>query len=285
MLKSVIGIDISTPIRLTDDGAVEQPPGVVAVIVPPAQSSTDTNTISPQSLIVAQPMQPSESFHSVQGEVDLGPEYFSAVQEAVSTRPEILESEAQISAARKGMILARRSLNPSLALSANYAYQPNAAGFTPRNIGSVVLSFSVPFYDGGLASARREEAQGTLSAAEVGRRNAVDTVTLDVQQAYVNLVQARARVQVAEVQFAQAEEAFRLARVRYNEGETATAGISPQLEVSNSQNSLTNAESNRLNALYDYNVARTQLDRAIGRYSYGPGSGFMVKPSSKQTGS
>ena len=40
------------------------------------------------------------------------------------------------------------------------------------------------------------------------------------------------------------------------------------MELSNAQISLTQAESNRVNALYDYNVARAQLDHAMGRYAF-----------------
>ncbi|MGG2329574.1 TolC family protein, partial [Salmonella enterica] len=76
------------------------------------------------------------------------------------------------------------------------------------------------------------------------------------------LVQARERVQVANVGLAQAREAFRLARLRASAGVTATPQASPELELSNAQTTLTQAETNRVTALYDYNIARSQLDRA-----------------------
>jgi outer membrane protein TolC len=105
---------------------------------------------------------------------------------------------------------------------------------------------------------------------------------LDVQQAYITLVQARDRVQVTNVGVAQAQESYRLARVRYNAGVSQQVGVSPELEVSNAQTTLTQAESNRVNALYDYNSARAQLDRALGRYSYtrtGPGYSAPPRPA------
>ena len=39
-----------------------------------------------------------------------------------------------------------------------------------------------------------------------------------------------------------------------------------------------------MNALYDYNGARTALDRAVGRYSYGSGAGYAAPPSERETG-
>ncbi|RYG87114.1 TolC family protein, partial [bacterium] len=86
---------------------------------------------------------------------------------------------------------------------------------------------------------------------------------------YVNLSQARERVRVVNVGVAQAREAFRLARLRAIAGVSASPQVSPQLELSNAQATLTQAESNRVNALYDFNVARSALDRATGRFSYG----------------
>jgi outer membrane protein TolC len=87
---------------------------------------------------------------------------------------------------------------------------------------------------------------------------------------------------LAEV--AQAREAYRLAQVRYSAGVTQTPSVSPQLELNNAEVSLITAETNHLNALYDYNVGRSQLDRAVGRYSYGMGAGFTSPPGPKVTG-
>jgi outer membrane protein TolC len=202
----------------------------------------------------------------------------SAVKEAVDTRPEILESDAQIAAAQKGILYARRSQLPSLGLQLQYIYQPDATIFTRPHQALATLMVNVPLYDGGVGAARVQQAQADIESAKTARRTAEDGVTLDVQQAYVALVQSRDRVQVTEAEVAQAKEAFRLARVRYEAGVSQTPTVSPQLELSNAQSALTQAETNRLNALYDYNVARSQLDRSIGRFSYGVGPGFITPP-------
>lgn len=300
-LKNVMGVDVSTPIRISDAGAVEEPPGVQPVhftlpAPPPLNLSPTPNpantppaptnlpTPNPTAAINTLPQVTVADAHVAQDAVDLGPEYTSAVQEAVQTRPEVLESEAQISAAQRGIYYARRTQLPSLSLSAGYMYQPNAGAFTLPHEASLGVNLNIPIFDAGLARARVQEARAGVATAEVSRRTAVDQVTLDVQQAYVNLIQARDRVQVTDVELAQAQEAFRLAQVRYNAGVSQTTGVSPQLELSNTQTTLTQAETNRLNALYDYNVARSQLDRAIGRYSYGYGAGYPGVPSPKTTG-
>jgi outer membrane protein TolC len=97
------------------------------------------------------------------------------------------------------------------------------------------------------------------------------------------LVEARDQIVVARQALDQARAAFDLARIRYNTGVSSQAGISPLLEVSDAQAALTLAEQNQVNALYDYNAARVQLDRSAGRLAYvqnGPGFTEAPKPSS-----
>lgn len=262
-LKQAIGIDVSTPISVIDSGAVDDPGSSSPAPAPPRD----------------------ETVHVARNEVDLGPDYDAAVTEAVQNRPEVLEGNAAIAAAEKGVTYARRSLYPQFSVGVGYNVQPYFAGFTPANLASIQLNFSIPIYEGGLAKARVREARAAVAQAEVDRRTTVDQVTLDVQQAYVNQVQARERVRVATLGVEQAREAFRLAQLRSRAGVSAIPQQSPQIELSNAQVSLTQAENNRVNALYDYNVARAALDRARGRYSYGrEGGGFAQTPTVKETG-
>ena len=261
-LKNTIGIDVSTPITIVDTGAVDDPGNA-------APEPTEART---------------ESYGKADDEVPLGAEYQAAVQEAIRTRPEILEGNASVAAAQKGVVYARRSALPQFSIGVGYNVQPYYAGFTPANLGSIQLNFSIPVYDGGVAKARERQARATVAQAQIDRRTSVDNVTLDVQQAYVNAAQAKERVRVASFGVAQAEEAFRLAQLRAQAGVSAAPQQSPQLELSNAQNALTQARTNRVNALYDYNIARSALDRARGRYSYGEGLGYAQPPTAKETG-
>ena len=56
----------------------------------------------------------------------------------------------------------------------------------------------------------------------------------------------------------QAQEGLRIANVRF------TAGVSTNLEVITAQAALSQAEANRIQALFSVNVARAQLERATG---------------------
>ena len=315
-LKNTIGINLRTRLRVSDQNAIDYPPGVLPPTVPPvgadgrptgaagtpgAPANPITPPVTTPPLDTPQPVPAptlpgvpnapgtpggtlpplvSPAAGIVEDTFDFGPEYDTLLQEALRTRPEILEGDAQIAAAQRGIRYARRSQLPSLNLSLSDSYQPDPAAFARQNVGSIALGVSVPIFDGGLARERVREARGVEATAVVNRRQSTDQVQVDVQQAYIALVQARSRVAVSNVGLAQAREAFRLARVRYNAGVSQQTGISPQIELSNAQTTLATAQSNQINALYDYNVARAQVDRAAGRFSFTAAApGYPAPPS------
>jgi outer membrane protein len=288
-LNNTLGLDINAPISITATGAVETPPGVdpPSAFVPPTapENIPEGNDASPVETTPRQPavVQPPAV---VTDPIKLGTDFNGVVQEAVGLRPEILEGDANIAAARKGIQLARRSLLPTVGVTSGYNYAPNAGGFSPQTtFGQAGFSVNFPLFDGGVARAREREARADVSTAETNRRQSVDLVVLEVRQAYLNLLQARDRVAVANRALAQAREAYRLARVRFEAGVSQAQGVSPLLELSDAQNALTQAENNQVNALYDYNNNRSRLDKAIGRYAFvANGPGYPAPPSAKTLG-
>jgi outer membrane protein len=295
-LNLAMGIDVTTPLHITEAGAVEQPPGVAPPTAPPI---TPTTQVTPGAAAPESPtaVAPSVGGPAMQGlsaqraddviadALKLGPEFQKALQEALQTRPEILEADTQIAAAKKGILIARRSSLPSLSVSVGYFDVRNQTGTTRIDEPQALIGLNIPLEDAGLARARVQQARADVSNAVTNRRQQTDLVTLDVQQAYLNLVQARDQVAVASQALALARAGFQIARVRYNAGVGSRAGISPILEVSDAQAALTLAEQNQVNALYDYNGARAQLDRSVGRFAFVPNApGYGTVPSAKVVG-
>lgn len=290
-LNNMMGLDILTPLKLDETGATELPPGISPLEKNPPTLLPEPNPIAMPNVQAGPSMEvPSASARNAQGpsgvqpeansgpsSEELGPEFQSVLKEALATRPEILEADANIAAAQRGIQLARSSELPTVGLSAGYYNLRNSTGTTRIDDMRAFASISIPLFDGGLARSRTREARATVASAQTSRRQALDQVTLDIQQAYLNLIQTRDEVAVAIQGLTQARQGFALARVRYTAGVSARAGISPLLEVSDAQAALTLAESNQVNALYDYNNARAQLDRAVGRFAYVPnGPGYIT---------
>ena len=295
-LNNTIGINVNTPLQLTTRDAVEALPGAAAA-EPLNLASGIRPTLPPENNLNGQPgktlgdqgaadaLQAQEFV--VSNPIALGADYESVLKEALGKRAEILREDANIAAARKGITIARSGLLPSLSVGYNLNYAPDGGALSGQALtGYAGLTLTIPLYDSGATRGKVTQARSQLATAETNRREQVDTVTLEVRQAYLNLQQALEAISTARQELAQADESYRLARLRYSAGVTSQVGVSPIIELSNAQQALTQAQSDYVNALYDYNNDRSALDKAVGRYSYTSGPlGFPSPPSSRTVGS
>jgi outer membrane protein TolC len=122
----------------------------------------------------------------------------------------------------------------------------------------VTLSATMTLFDGNLTAERIREAQARadqLRATEAQLRQAVE---LEVRRAMLNYASAAEELISADKTIEQAQEGFRIANVRF------AAGVSTNLEVVQAQAALSQAEANRIQALFNVNIARAQLERAAG---------------------
>lgn len=207
-------------------------------------------------------------------------DFNSEVAEAYRTRPEILQADANIRAAEKGVVLAQRSSMPTVGVGFNATFNPNPGGFSSNTLTwGPSVSVNLPLFDQGLARARTQQAKAGLDTARIAKQTTQDTVALQVRQAYLNLQNALDRLNVTTAALTEAQEQYRLAQVRFRAGVTATPGQSPLLEISDAQAALTQAQQNQVTAQYDVAAARAALDRAIGRYSFTGGGGTPGLPA------
>jgi outer membrane protein len=120
---------------------------------------------------------------------------------------------------------------------------------------------SMPIWDSGAIAGQVIQQRALLFEVKNTYDDDVRQVELEIQQAYSNLRQFREQVQSQEKNVEQADEALRLAKARLDAG----AGV--QLDVLNAQVQLLTAQSTRLQALFGYNSALAEFDRATGAQS------------------
>ena len=101
-----------------------------------------------------------------------------------------------------------------------------------------------------------KQAKAVLEESKITLDDAARQVELEVQQQYSNLIQSAELIQATEENVGQAEEALRLASARLS------AGAGTQLEVLDARVQVTQAQSTRLQALFTYNAAAAEFDRA-----------------------
>ena len=113
-------------------------------------------------------------------------------------------------------------------------------------------------FDNGATSASVHNAEAGLVQAQENLRNQDDTIKLDVRTALLNLQAAEKNIATTETAVLQAEEDLKIANVRY------AAGVGTNLDVMDATEKMTSARTNYNNALYNYNVYKAALDKAMG---------------------
>ena len=84
-------------------------------------------------------------------------------------------------------------------------------------------------------------------------------VALELKQAYFDVQQAKRKIAVTEDAVEAADEDLRLNKEKYS------VGAGTMLDLINAQVSYTSAQSDRIQALYDYKYAIARLQKAMGR--------------------
>ncbi|MBR4846606.1 MAG: TolC family protein, partial [Phascolarctobacterium sp.] len=123
---------------------------------------------------------------------------------------------------------------------------------------TVGVQASLTIFDTGVTRSKAHAAKANYFSAEESYRDTVDAVMLDVRSQYLNLREAEKRISTTEVAVSQAEEDYRIAQLRYQ------AGVGTNTDVLDAQVALTDAQTNYLQSVYDYNISKTNLETAIG---------------------
>jgi outer membrane protein TolC len=185
-----------------------------------------------------------------------------ALGEAFRTRPEVYGAEWARRVAQARLSQERKGNYPELNLSASFNFQPDQVGLAAETkTWSILANITLPLWDGGITRARVRQARADISSAQARIDAARDRVTEEVRTSLVDLEEATERRRAATANTTQAREALRIAQVRY------TAGLAPNVEVTDAQVALTQARSNEVNAAYDYLASLANLNRGLGRYA------------------
>jgi outer membrane protein len=97
-----------------------------------------------------------------------------------------------------------------------------------------------------------------VQQAEIALEQAVQAAALDVERALRNLASARQRIQGQEQTVRTAQTAYEFA------SERLSMGVATQIDVRLASTQLDQAQLAYLQAIYDYLVARSDLQRAVG---------------------
>lgn len=216
------------------------------------------------------PMRPDGIPLEAVGELRYEPREVTLAQAIVlakERRPFLRQQKALVLGNAEQVRVARSGFFPQINATAGSEMRSSALSDNIRNVSSgYVLGATGTWaiWDWGATYGLMKQAEAVLEQSKIALDDANRQVELEVQQQDSNLRQSREVIRATEKSVEQADEALRLASARLN------AGAGTQLEVLDARTQLTQAGSNRLQALYAYNVAVAEWDRVTAsevRYS------------------
>lgn len=180
-----------------------------------------------------------------------------AIALARESRPELKQAEIKVEQMNQTIKLAQKSYFPTLSLEGQYqrggrSWNSNY-GF---NIGGY-LTF--PAVNAMLVRNEIREAKYLYDKELANAKNTQYSIYLEIQKAYLKLDEKRNQMPVTILQLKQARENYNLSFGMYKVGETSP------IELKDAEITYENAQLTYYSALYDYNTAKAELEKAIGR--------------------
>lgn len=229
------------------------------------------------------------------------PDSSSLLDTALKNRPDLRQLESQIEASDAGVSAAKASRYPTIGAQVNLQKNFNSTtqdSFTSINNTSylsggnvnlqtgdlnfryrdtTVVSFSpertyesrpfswqaaarlsLPIFDGLNAHGRIQQRSAEADIQRRNLRQKRTDVALEVRQAWLGLQEARQRTRVANDEIAYATESYELNKEKYR------LGSSTLLDLTTAEAELTRSRSDVVDAAVGLQLARAQLDRALG---------------------
>jgi outer membrane protein TolC len=179
-----------------------------------------------------------------------------------------LERRSELGSLRKGQALRAEDI-----VNAKAGYKPAVEAFAGYDVHNSMLHSDLSYelngwitgvqvtwniFDGFLTHGRVKEATARYDRAGIDLDDAGRRIELEVRTARSNFIEAQDVLESQKKVVEEALEALRLARSR------SDAGTGTQLDVLSAQTALTEARTTEIQALHDYAVARSRLERAVG---------------------
>jgi outer membrane protein TolC len=179
-----------------------------------------------------------------------------ALDRAYRARPDLQSLIVKRKAAEKNIDLQMTGYYP--VLTGNAAYNVGGRDFPLGNGWTVGAAISVPIFNGFITKKQVEEAKANLNVFRANEESLKQSILLDVRQSSLNLNDAEQSIVTAELTVKQATENWEIANGRY------AAGVGNPIEVTDAEVTLTNAKTSHIQALYNYKIAKANLERAMG---------------------
>jgi len=180
-----------------------------------------------------------------------------ALEKAYAMRADLQAATSRVRAAERERSAAKGEGLPSLGVSGDYGWIGNSAA-SALGTYSVSANVRVPLFEGGKVQAKVQQADAKLKQAEAALADTKARVYYEVQATLLDLGATEERVRVATSALDLAEQALTQARDRFG------AGVAGNIDVTQAQEAVARAAEDRIESLYEHNVSKAALARALG---------------------
>ncbi len=185
-------------------------------------------------------------------------------ERAANNNSDIRQLDLNIVSLKNNLRMVNSQHLPSLSAFGQYSYQTQAEDFKFADynwVGSaaVGLQLSIPIFNGRTVVNKAKQLKISLQELELQKQYASDGINLQIQSAINSMKAAQEQLLVNKDAISQAERGYEIAKVRY---QTGTGTI---LELNDSELSMTQANLNYQQSLYDFLTAQTNLEKVLGK--------------------
>ena len=186
-----------------------------------------------------------------------------AIRIALDNRPEFQEIQAQLKQQEWTLTLAKLQRWPRLNADVDYNvnldnYLRERQNFSDFRSWSAGISLNFTLFDGGILGNRVKELNLQLEQRREDASDLERSVALDVRQAYLTLKRNEATVDISKTQVTNAQLSLDVIQGRFEVDKAIL------LELLNAQTEYARVLTNQVNAFYDYKIAQTRLQDAMG---------------------
>lgn len=181
----------------------------------------------------------------------------TAVKQAEAARSDLKALREQVAAAERARKAATAERYPVVGFSGDYG----DIGVNPSHshgTGDATGTLDAPVFEEARLRGDAKQAQAQLDQEKARLSDLEGQISADVRDSILDIQAAEKQVQVSESNVALAREALTEAQERYK------AGVDNNLAVSQALAALAQADNQYVDSLYEHNVAKLSLARALG---------------------
>ncbi len=181
----------------------------------------------------------------------------AAAKAAFESRAELKEVQSRLAAQQEAIDVAKLGRMPRLRFDGQYGRRWH----NDQDVVSSMLVLDIPLFAGFTVKPEVEKNVRDYAVIKAQREEQRQRIALEVEESYLNLLEAGERIKANEAQKRSAKENLELANGRYQ------VGVGSIIEITEAQVINSRAQTDHIRSVYDHKVAEARLARAMGQGS------------------